>query len=272
MGLRPTHYPHLESQPPQTISWFEAISENYMETQGRPLEMLLHLRRDFPFALHGVGMNLGGNTAQNLESSIHYLKLLKRLIDQVEPFIVSDHLCWTTAHPQHQLHDLLPLPYTLEAVEQVCENIERAQDVLKRPLLVENVSTYLQFKHSSLSEWEFLNEVSRRTGCRLLLDLNNLTVNAFNHGFDPYRFLDQLHLPSVGQIHLAGHTDCGTHLFDTHSKPVCSQTWSLLEYVLPHLPSDIPLLLEWDEQIPPFEEVEKEAMKAKVIWEKLHEA
>ncbi|MEQ1878198.1 MAG: DUF692 domain-containing protein [Bdellovibrionia bacterium] len=261
VGLRPTHYSHLESRlsetSPQILpKWFEAISENYMDSEGRPLEMLLKVRAKFPVALHGVSLSIGSTDPLDEK----YLARLKNLSEKVEPFLVSDHLCWTGAHGRN-LHDLLPLPFTKECVSHVASRIARVQDFLGRELVLENVSTYVRFKENDFSEWEFLNEICAKTGAKLLLDINNIYVNSANHGFDPYQYLDGVRKTNVAQIHLAGFTDMGDYLFDTHSKPVHEPVWNLFAHVAQALAS-VPVLIEWDEDIPPFETLEGEVRRA----------
>lgn len=260
VGLRPVHYPHLLTRPKTSVRWFEAISENYMDSEGRPLEMLKAVRRDYPLALHGVSLSIGSVEGPRPG----YLERLKRLISRVEPFLVSDHLCWTGAHASNT-HDLLPLPYTRETLEMVVERIGRVQEFLGRPISMENVSSYLRFEQSAYSERDFITETARRSGCKILLDLNNVYVNAKNHGFDAAGFVEAVPPELVSQIHLAGFTDMGTHLFDTHSKPVSRDVWDLYALAARRMP-EVPVLIEWDEDIPPFAELEKQALKAADVW------
>jgi len=268
VGLRPPHYPYLENRPKLEINWFEAISENFMDSEGRPIEMLEFIRSDYPVALHGVGLNIAGPDGL----SDRYLQNLIHLIERVDPFIVSDHLCWTGTNAHGNLHDLLPLPYTQELIHAISANIDFIQSRLRRPFTIENVSTYLRFKHSEMSEWEFVSEILKRTGCQLLLDINNIYVNSKNHDFDPKVYIDALPVHQVAQIHLAGHTDTGEFLFDTHSKPVCQEVWDLFNYALKRVSPATPILIEWDEDLPDFQIVEEEAKKAKKIWRTVHES
>ena len=260
VGLRTVHYPHLLGRPRTALKWFEAISENYMDSQGRPLTVLESMRRDYPIALHGVSMSIG--SVEGFRPG--YLQRLKALADRIEPFVMSDHLCWTGT-AQGNLHDLLPLPYTQEALDLVVGRIQQAQDFLKRPFLIENVSTYLTFPQSTYTEWDFLVEAARRSGCRILLDVNNVYVNAVNHGFDARTFLDKVPTELIGQVHLAGFTDMGTHLFDTHSRPVADPVWELFGHVAGRL-GQTPVMIEWDEDVPEFPVLEAQAMKAAQIW------
>ena len=264
VGLRPTHYPHLLEQPNTPIQWFEALSENYMDTQGRPLDVLEFIRKDFPVALHGVSLSIA--SAEGL--SPEYLRRLKRLRDRIEPFIVSDHLCWTGL-PEANLHDLLPLPFTDEALQIIRENVDRVQTTLGTHILLENVSSYLSFPDSPYTEWEFLTCVAKESGCKVLFDVNNLYVNAHNHHFDPLTYLDAIPCDLIGQIHLAGYTDMGTYLFDTHSKPVYPEVWELFSTLIARVP-DVPVLIEWDDDIPEFPRLEEEAVTAACIWETHH--
>jgi len=260
VGLRPTHYPFLEPRPQTTVTWFEAISENYMDTKGRPLDMLELIREDYPVALHGVSLSIA--SAEGLRPN--YLHNLRALVERIDPFIVSDHLCWTGFHQQN-LHDLLPIPFTDEALNLIVDHVDHVQTFLRRPILLENVSTYLRLPCGDYTEWEFLQAVADRSGCQILLDINNLYVNAWNHQFDPYRFLEGIPTHVIGQVHLAGYTDMGTHLFDTHSKPVYPEVWELFSSLIPRIP-EVPVLIEWDEDIPEFPQLEEEALKAAHIW------
>lgn len=256
VGLRPTHYPYLESEPPLQIGWFEAISENYMDSQGRPLSMLLRQRQRVPVALHGVSLSIASPAgADDL-----YLTRLKKLVERVEPFLVSDHLCWTRKSA-HSLHDLFPFPLDDHSLALVAANVERVQHALGRTICLENISAYLNFDANPFAEAEFLAALSAKTGCGILFDINNLYVNSQNYGFDALAWVNKLPLGRVGQVHLAGHTDMGDFLFDTHARPVADAVWRLAAEILPRLPG-VPVLLEWDEDIPPFQDVEREALKA----------
>lgn len=264
VGLRSTHFPYLETNPKTKIKWFEAVSENYMDSFGRPRLMLQKIREEHPVALHGVSMNLLAIEEPNDK----YLKNLKSLIDEIDPFIVSDHLCWTGIQPSN-IHDLLPFPYTKEALNIVSRNIDYAQNKLERNILIENVSTYMTFKQSEFTEWDFLVEVSRRTDAKLLLDLNNIYVSAINHHFDPKVYLEAIPTELVKQVHLAGYTDMGDFLFDTHSKPVYSEVWELFKMFIAKAPN-VPFMMEWDEDIPEFSRVEAEVLKGIAIWNEIH--
>lgn len=259
MGLRSQHYPVITEQWPK-VDWFEALSENYMDTGGRPLHILEKVRQHYPVALHGTALSIGSVDPLNKK----YLTRLKDLILRIDPFIVSDHLCWAGTEGE-RLHDLLPLPFTEEALEHVVSRVGQVQEFLGRRILLENVSTYVTFRHSTMPEWEFLSEVSRRSGCGILLDLNNIYVNAVNHRFDPVDYLNGVPGERIGQIHLAGHTDQGDFLFDTHSRPVIDKVWALYDEALRRW-GPISTLVEWDEDIPPFEELNAEVEKAREIY------
>jgi uncharacterized protein len=260
LGLRHQHYPAITETWPK-VDWFEAVSENYMDTGGRPLHILEKVREHYPIALHGTALSIGSTDPLNPI----YLEQLKKLADQIDPFIVSDHLCWSGTEKE-QLHDLLPLPFTEEAVCHVADRIQQVQEYLNRKILIENVSTYVTYRHSEMAEWEFLTEVAKKSGCGILLDINNIYVNSFNHQFDPLDYLKNLPGELIGQIHLAGHTDMGSFLFDTHSAPVIERVWELYRETLKQF-GQISTLIEWDEHIPTFERLREEAEKAKVIYQ-----
>ena len=262
VGLRSEHYPFILAEHPK-VDWFEAISENFMDTGGRPLQVLEEVRRRCPVALHGVSLSIG--SADPLDE--RYLAKLKALADRIEPAILSDHLCWTGVEGEN-LHDLLPLPFTEEAVAHVAGRVRQVQELLGRRILLENVSSYVDYRHSTMPEWDFLAEIARRSGCGILLDLNNVYVNSVNHGFDPREYLGKIPGESVGQFHLAGHTDRGGFLFDTHSRPVADAVWDLYREALQRWGS-VPTLIEWDEDIPPFEYLVEEADRAREILNQL---
>jgi uncharacterized protein len=262
VGLRRPHYSYVLEHRPK-VDWFEAISENFMGIEGgspgRPLRILEDIRRDYPVALHGVSLSLGSVDPLNDA----YLARLKALSGRVEPAWVSDHLCWTGVEGEN-LHDLLPLPYTEEAIAHLVPRILRAQEALGRRLLLENVSSYLSYGHSEMTEWEFLTEVSRRADCGLLLDINNIYVSSVNHGFDARDFLEGVPRERVGQFHLAGHSDLGGYLIDTHDHPVCPEVWSLYGDAVRRF-GRVSTLLERDDRIPEFGELEAELAVARGI-------
>jgi uncharacterized protein (UPF0276 family) len=246
VGLRRCHYTTILSEHP-AMDWFEVISENFMVEGGRPLEVLEGVRSHYPIVMHGVSLSIGSTDPLNLV----YLKQLAAIAQRFEPAWVSDHLCWTGVGG-HNLHDLLPLPYTEEAVRHVASRIRQVQEILKRTILIENVSSYMEFNCSRLSECEFLGAVAGEADCAILLDINNIFVNAFNHGFDPIRYIDCVPAERVVQFHLAGHSDHGTYLLDTHDHPIRSEVWELYEYAI-HRFGRLPTLIEWDDNIPEFQ-------------------
>jgi len=261
VGLRNKHYQFILSEWPK-MDWFEAVTENFMDTGGRPLSVLEEIRRHYPVALHGVSLSIG--TCDPVDKD--YLKKLKELAERIDPFVISDHLCWTGVDGEN-IHDLLPLPFTEEAMKHVVRHIDEVQNFLGRPILMENISTYVTYKHSQVPEWDFLREVARKSGCGILLDLNNIFVNATNHRFDPFRYLEAIPPSMVGQFHLAGHTDKGAYLFDTHSAAVVPDVWKLYERAL-RLYGPVSTLIEWDEEIPDFERLSQEVEASRQIYER----
>ena len=259
VGLRSVHFPHLLGRPRVAVKWFEALTENYMDSEGRPLEVLIKIREDFPIALHGVSLSIGGVEGPRPG----YLEKLKALAARVSPFLITDHLCFTGAHASNT-HDLLPLPYTEEAVATVARNVAIAQDVLGRQIALENVSSYLSYRESVMTEWEFLIAVARRSGCKILLDVNNAYVSAMNHGFAPEAYVDAVPMELVAQIHLGGYSDMGTFLFDTHSRAPTDPVWELYRRTIKRMPST-PVLVEWDEDVPDWSGLEAQAVKAAEI-------
>lgn len=259
VGLRPVHYEHFLESPPKSVSWVEVISENYMcwrtRSSGRSLQLLERVRKNLPVVLHGVSLSIGSSDRLDAE----YLTALEGLIHRIEPAWISDHLCWTGIHGRN-LHDLLPLPYTQEALEKVVERIKQVQDRLGRQILIENPTTYLQFTESEMSEWDFMAEMATRADCGILLDVNNVFVSAVNHGFDPHTYLNAIPMERVGQIHLAGHTDKGTHLIDTHSTPVRPEVWDLYRAAVKRF-GKISAMIERDDDIPEWSELEREILQ-----------
>lgn len=239
------------------IDWFEVISENFMVEGGSPLHFLNKLRERYPVVTHGVGANLGG------EPDAEHLRLLRRLCDEVNPPWVSDHCCWTGT-PHSRLHDLLPLPYTETVIRHLVRRIRETQQALGRPFAIENVSSYLSWKDSTMTEWEFLAEVLERADCGLLLDVNNIFVSAENHGFSAQAYLDAIPADRVVQIHLAGHSVFETHRLDTHSAPVCPEVWDLYERAIRRI-GPVSTLIEWDDDIPSLERLEQEAATAREV-------
>ncbi|MBB4101324.1 DUF692 domain-containing protein [Sphingomonas kyeonggiensis] len=248
LGLRKPHYAEfLEAR--VAVDFVEVISENFMVEGGRPRRILREVRNCYPVALHGVSMSLG--SADGLDGA--YLARLRALVDEVEPLFVSDHLSWSRIDGFNS-HDLLPLPYTNEALDVVADNIARAQDALGREMLIENPSTYIDFAPADMTEWAFLDALCVRTGCGLLLDINNVFVSASNHGFDPLAYLDGIPHARVRQIHLAGHSQGSELLIDTHDQPVPDPVWKLYAHVLPRL-GPVATMIERDDAIPPLHEL-----------------
>jgi uncharacterized protein (UPF0276 family) len=263
VGLRAAHYRHfLEGRP--RIGWLEIHSENYFGDGGYDLHVLDHVRREYPLSLHGVGLSLG--SADGLRE--HHLAKLKRLVERVEPALVSEHLCWGAIGGRH-FNDLLPLPYTREALDLMVARVEQAQTALGRSILVENVSAYLQYRASEIPELEFLAELARRSGCGILFDANNLYVNAVNHGFDPYAALTALPAESIGEIHLAGHLRAEDCLIDDHGSCVADAVWKLYEVACWRFGA-VPTLIEWDTDIPALDVLLNEARKADAVLEPAH--
>ena len=245
LGLRKPHYADfLDGDAPVAVDFVEVISENFMVPGGKPRDILRRVRERHPVALHGVSMSVG--SADGVDRD--YLARLRLLVDEIEPMVVSDHLCWTRIEGFNS-HDLLPLPYTEEALEIVCANIAIAQDMLGRAMLIENPSSYICFDDAPMSEWEFLDAMCARTGCGLLLDVNNIYVSATNHGFDPLAYLAGVPADRVGQIHLAGHSQGRELLIDTHDQAVPPQVWALYEKAMARI-GPVPTMIERDDNIP----------------------
>ncbi len=256
VGLRPKHYGlFLESRP--QVDWVEAISENFMRVGGRPLAVLERVRRDFPVALHGVSLSIGSSDPLNRE----YLSQLSELAKRIEPAVISDHLCWGS-HGGRYVHDLLPLPFTAEALEHVVRRVQSVQETLGRQILLENVSSYLTYQESTFTEWDFLAEVARRADCGILLDINNIYVSAKNHGFDPIDYLTAMPVDRVGQYHLAGHSDHGDYLLDTHDHSVSGEVWALYRQAVERF-GLVSTLIEWDENVPELDVLIAESRRAK---------
>jgi len=257
-GLRAEHYDEIVGGRP-AVDWFEAISENYMDTGGRPLAILETVRRDYPVALHGVGLSIG--SVDPLDD--RYLERLSAVVRRIEPALVTDHLCWTGVDGR-PIFDLLPVPYTEEALGHVVERVGRVQDRLGRRILLENPSTYISYRASMMPEHEFLAELAERADCGILLDVNNVYVSATNHRFEPYAYLDALPAHRIGQIHLAGFTDNGSYLFDTHSAPVAAAVWDLYAHAVRRF-GVVSTLIEWDAEIPPLARLCEEVDHARQV-------
>ncbi|MDE1901276.1 MAG: DUF692 domain-containing protein [Alphaproteobacteria bacterium] len=256
LGLRAPHYEQILREKPD-VGFFEIISENYIDAHEGYWEYLADLRRDYPIVMHGVSMSIGGTDHFNDE----YFRKLNKLIDFLQPAWVSDHLCFT-GMGGHNTHDLLPLPYTGRALKHVVNRVHEAQDRLNRKLVIENPSTYLEFKESDIPEWEFLREVVKTTGCGVLLDVNNIYVSSFNHGFDPTLYIDTVPTEAIAQIHLAGHLNKGTHIIDTHDDHVTDTVWDLYTYTVARKGFHS-TMIEWDDNIPVFDVLLAEMNKAK---------
>lgn len=265
LGLRPRHYQAVLDGAPD-VDWFEVITENYLVPGGKPLHYLDRIRQRYPVVMHGVSLSIGGTDPVDYR----YLAAVKALAARIEPEWVSDHLCWTGV-AGHNMHDLLPLPFTEEALHHVASRVDAVQTYLQRPLMLENVSSYVTFSDSAMSEAAFLAELARRTGCRLLLDVNNVYVSATNHQFDPWRYIDQLPGDAVWQIHLAGHSRQADMLIDTHDAPVPDPVWSLYRYAAQRL-GPVSTMIERDDDIPPLDvltaELDQARMQALPLWER----
>ncbi len=256
VGLRTEHFPRVLDATAR-VDWLEAISENFMIDGGRPLAVLERARESCPVVLHGVSLSIGSSDPLN-ES---YLESLCALVDRVAPAWVSDHLCWGRVDGRYA-HDLLPLPYTEEALDHVVERVNVVQDRLGRQILIENVSSYLTFSHSAMPEWEFLAAIAERADCGILLDVNNIYVSAVNHDFDAERYVLAMPIDRVGQIHLAGHRDMGTHLLDTHEGHVAPAVWDLYRLAV-RLCGRVSTLIEWDSAVPEWDVLCAEAELAR---------
>lgn len=258
LGLRTVHYAHiLEEHPP--VGWFEIISENYVQTEGKPLFFLDAIAERYPIVMHGVSLSIG--STDPLDRA--YLAELKALRERTGARWVSDHLCWTGVAGKNS-HDLLPLPYTEESLRHVTARVRAVQDLLGAPIALENPSTYAEFSGSTMKEWDFLARLAEDADCGLLLDVNNIYVSAKNHGFDPMTYLAAVPWERVVQFHVAGHTDHGTHVVDTHIGPVLDPVWRLLGEAYARS-GGASILLEWDAEIPSFEETYAEALRARAF-------
>lgn len=267
VGLRPAHHSEFLNEKLKSVNWVEVVSENYMtwsDQNYRPsLDTLIKVREDYPVALHGVSMNLGSADPLDLD----YLKRLKQLADKVNPFLVSDHLSWTGINGDN-LHDLLPLPYTAEALEVITRKIDQAQNILGRRLLIENPSSYFEFTSSEMTEVEFINLLIKNSDCELLLDVNNVYVSSVNHSFDPIEYLKQIPKDKVSQIHLAGHSKMDGFLIDTHDAQICEEVWGLYEWTINYFGTR-PVMIERDGNIPEWKELEQELLRVGRINEQI---
>ncbi|MDB5037244.1 MAG: hypothetical protein JWQ35_772 [Bacteriovoracaceae bacterium] len=262
IGLRHPHYSAVLAGESK-VGWFEVISENFMDTEGRPLHILEKVRENFPIGTHGVSLNIGSPDPINLP----YLKKLKALIKRIEPYVVSDHLCWGGTEGKNW-HDLLPLPMTEHTIEHVVQKIKQVQDILGQRIALENISTYLLFKEDEMPEWEFTKRIIEEADCYLLLDVNNIYVNSFNHGFDAKNFVREIPAYRVVQYHLAGHSNLETFLFDTHDHEIIDPVWELFEFTVNQI-GPRPFIIERDDHIPELNVIEAEARRAEQIIEKV---
>ena len=256
IGLRVPHYQHIFARKP-TVNWFEIISENFMVDGGRPLEILDQILERYRVVQHGVSMYFGSAEPLNRE----HLKRLKRLVKRTKTPWLTDHLCWGSVDGRYT-HDLMPMPYTFEAAKRAAQKVRQVRDFLEIPIAVENVSSYAEFHISEMTEWEFLNEVVERADCGILLDVNNIYVSSRNHTFDPFDYLNSVPPERVAQIHIAGHMKYQKFILDTHDHPVIDPVWALYARAI-EMAGPTPTLLEWDDRIPSFNEVHREALKAK---------
>jgi uncharacterized protein len=258
VGLRPKHFGRFLSEPPR-VDWMEATSENFMAPGGRPLAVLERVRREVPVVLHGVSLSIGSTDPLNDS----YLAELRALARRVEPALVSDHLCWGS-HGGRYAHDLWPLPYTEEALAHVVARVQRVQEFLGRQIALENVSSYVAFRDSTMSEWEFLGQVAERADCGILLDVNNVFVSAHNHRFDPADYIEGIPRDRVVQFHLAGHSDKGSYLFDSHDGVVADPVWDLYRQAVRRF-GRVPTLIEWDDRVPELEVLVAQSNKAAAV-------
>jgi len=258
LGLRTDHFQEVIDTKP-TVDWFEVVSENFMVNGGKPKHYLHTIRESYPMVMHGVSLSIGSTDPLN----ITYLKQLKVLVNELQPEWISDHLCWTGAQ-QVNSHDLLPMPYNNEALSHIVDRVSEVQDYLGQPILMENVSSYITYVESEMTEWEFLNEVAKRSGCNILLDINNIYVSARNHNFSTQDYLNGISKEKVRQFHLAGHTDYGDYVIDTHDHPVADPVWALYKDALKRF-GMISTMIERDDNIPPLNDLLAELEVAKII-------
>lgn len=258
LGLRPEHYQTILNEKP-AIDWFEILTENYLVPGGRPLYFLDKISQFYPVVMHGVSLSIGSTDPLNWD----YLASVKQLMQRISPQWISDHLCWTGVNNKNT-HDLLPLPYTEEAILHVVSRIKQVQDFLGRQILLENISSYITYQHSTIPEWEFLREVCEQADCLILLDLNNIYVNSINHHFDPKDYLAALPSQRIQQIHMAGHSHHGNYRIDTHDAAVIEPVWDLYRSSLQRF-GLISLMIERDEHIPPLADLMRELTYAKEI-------
>ena len=258
IGLRNQHFQYIVENRP-SISWFEVLSDNFLAEDGASIDSLQEIQRHYSMVLHSVGMSIGSTDPLNKD----YFKKYKKLINAINSPFVSDHLSWISIDNRY-FHELLPLPYTKKIAYYVADRIRRIQDLINCPLIVENISSYLTYKESEMPEWEFINLVTDRADCGILLDINNIYVNSINHQFEAIDYINAMESHRIKQFHLAGYTDCGTHLVDTHSSKVSDSVWKLCKYALKKFGS-IPILIEWDAEIPTFPILVEETKRAEKL-------
>ena len=261
LGLRSEHYQDFIDKD-QPVDWLEILSENYMVEGGKPLYYLDKICERYPVVMHGVSLSIGSVDPLNKT----YLNDLKTLAQRVKPKWISDHLCWTGTHGIN-LHDLMPLPYTEEALQHLIKRIDKVQDFLGQRILLENVSSYLTYQHSTISEWDFLSAVAKQADCLILLDINNIHVSAHNHGFDPITYLEALPAERIQQIHLAGHLNKGDYSIDTHDHEIIESVWTLYAESLQRF-GPVSTMIERDDDIPPLDTLLNELQKARDISER----
>jgi len=260
VGLRTVHFGHILARRP-AVDWFEVLSENFMDTGGHPLRVLDQIAERYPIALHGVSMSIGSTDPLDRE----YLRKLKALAARTRAHWASDHLCWTGVAGRN-VHDLLPMPYHEEALRHTAARVRQVSEILERPLVLENPSSYVEFASSAMTEWDFLSRLAQEADCGLLLDVNNVYVSSFNHGFDPRVYIDNVPADRVVQYHVAGHTNKGTHILDTHSDHAVAEVWELFRRSCRRT-GNVSTLYEWDEDIPDFDVLHAEALKARAYRE-----
>jgi len=258
LGLRTVHYEEILASP-CAVDWFEVLSENFMVPGGKPLHYLDRIRADYPLVMHGVSLSIASTDPLDW----NYLRALKALSERVSPHWISDHLCWTGVNGQNS-HDLLPVPYTEEAVAHIASRVDAIQEFLGRRILLENVSSYVSYKESELTEWEFLSEIAHRADCLILLDVNNIYVSAYNHGFDAEQYLAGVPAERVQQIHIAGHSHCGDYIVDTHDADVIDPVWALYAKAIERL-GPVSTMIERDDHIPPLADLVTELEQARRV-------
>lgn len=262
LGLRTQYYEEILTQKPD-LDWFEILTENYLVAGGKPLYYLDKIRQNYPMVMHGVSLSLGSTDVLDFD----YLNQVRELAERIEPEWISDHLCWTGVHGIN-VHDLLPMPYTYQAIEHIVSRIHKVQDFLGRPLLIENVSSYLNYMQSEMTEWEFIAELVKQSGCYLLLDVNNVYVSSVNHQFHALDFIKAMPVSSVAQIHLAGHTNHGHYIIDTHDEAVVQPVWDLYAETIKYL-GCVSTMIERDDNMHSFQTLLSEMQHAKAICDRV---